>query len=103
MTLDFFNYMARESVTYYPDGVTADAIECEGVVIRSPVEVLHQNLINQVEVWIPRGNLSGKVNAINVGQDEILLKARPYTAPVRCRVVRLLTSDAYSWKLMAME
>ena len=103
MPFGFFNYLARESIVYYPDGVTADAIECEGVVIRSPIDVLHHNLINQAEVWIPRGNLAGKVNSINVGKDEILMKVRPYTSPVRCRVTRLLTSDAYSWKLMVME
>lgn len=103
MPLDFFNYLARESITYYKNGVTADGIECDGVVIRSPINVLHQNLVNQFEVWIPRGNLAGKVAEINIGKDEILAKARPYSSPVRCRVVRLLTSDAYSWKIMAME
>lgn len=103
MPFDYFNYLARESITYYPLGVTADAVECEGVVIRSPSQVLNSGLVNQIEVWIPRGNLTGKVNGIEVGKDEILAKARPYSSPVRCRVVRLMTSDAYSWKIMAME
>lgn len=103
MPLDFFNYLAKESVTYYPGGVTADAIDCDGVVIRMPSKVHLDSLVNMVEVWIPRGTLAGKVNAIDVGVDEILVKVAPYTSPVRCKVVRLLTSDAYTWKVMAAQ
>lgn len=103
MGLDFFNYMARESLEYYPLGNTASAITCEGVVIRSPSKILLDGLLNTAVIWIPRGNLAGKVNEIKIGQDEILVKVRPYSAAVRCRVTRLLKSDAYSWKIQATQ
>ena len=99
MGFDFFQYLGRESVTYYPGGDTASAIECEGVIIRSPVTRLNEHIVRTAEVWIPRGNLAGKVSTIEVGQDEMLLRIRPYQPMERCRVTRLLTSDDYAWKV----
>lgn len=103
MTLDYFDYLARESVTFYPNGVTADAIECDGVTVRSPLHQSHDNLIRTAEVWIPRGNLAGKVSAINKGKDELLVKVRPYSPQVRCKVIRILDGDLYAWHIVVAQ
>jgi len=103
MPLDFFNYQAMEQVTYYPGGVTADAVVVTAVVVRSTSKILQDNLVKPVDIYLPRGSESGKIAIVDVGTDEVLVKVEPYKGEVRCRVVRLLNSDANLWTVRAME
>lgn len=103
MPLDFFNYQAMEKVTYYPGGVTASGVIIDAVVVRTPLQILHGNLIRPVDIYLPRGSTAGKLESLDIGTDEVFVKVDPYASEVRCRVVRLLNSDDNLWTVRAME
>jgi hypothetical protein len=102
MALDYFKFVPREEITYFPEGVTADAVTLDAVVFRSPQSVILNGLIKTVSVFIPRGSTTGKLNAVTVGKDEITIRTDPYGGESRCRVVRLLKSDSNSWFVQAV-
>jgi hypothetical protein len=102
MALDYFKYVPREAIIYYPSGVTDDAVTLDAVVFRSSRSVMHTGLVNIISLYIPRGSTSGKLNAVTIGKDEILIRTDPYGSESRCRVVRIMRSDADAWFVQAV-
>lgn len=102
MALDYFKFVPRESITYYPGGVTDDAVLLDAVVFRSPRSVMHDGLINTVSLFLPRGSTTGKLNAVTIGKDEVLIRTDPYGSEVRCKVTRVMNSDANAWFIQAV-
>lgn len=101
MPLDYFGYQVQESLTYYPGGVTSAAVSVQAVVVRDQVQHMENSLVHFVDLYLPRGTGANQLNAVEIGQDEVLVNVDPYGTRTRCRVVRLLQGDANMWKVRA--
>ena len=99
--LDYWNYQAKEDVTYYPGGSDLLAFSVSAVVERNRKAPLFDNLTHAVDLFIPRGNVTGQVSALDIGQDEVLVRVDPYGPALRCRVTRLLSASDNHWEVRA--
>ena len=99
--LDYWNYQAQETLTFYPGGSELLAFSVSAVVERNRKAPLNNNLTHSVDIFIPRGSAAGQVSSLNLGQDEVLVKVDPYGSAIRCRVTRLLAASDDHWEVRA--
>jgi hypothetical protein len=99
MPLDHFPYTPSESLDYYPGGVVGDLVKVTAYVERDQSNELHGGLVHYVDITVGRGTETGRLAAVDIGTDTVKIKVDPYGSAVVCRVVRMLSGDAYAWKL----
>lgn len=102
MPLDYFKYTPSETVTFYPLGNTDNAIQVTAVVYRQTTTVEYGNRVRPIDLHLPRGTDPGEIETLTVGQDEILVRVRPYGGEERCRVIRLMEADMFTWFVRCM-
>lgn len=98
--LYYFKYQPRENVTYYSQG-SGSGVQLEAVVERIPTIALHNNVVQSVTLYLPRGTESGQLSAVDKAADEVLVRVHPYGVEKRCRVGRIMSVDDFVWKVQA--
>lgn len=99
MPLDHFPYTPSELLDYYPGGDQSSGVKVTAYVERDQSNELHGGLIHYVDITIGRGTSTGRLSSVNIGTDTVSVRVDANAPSAVCRVVRMLSGDAYAWKL----
>ena len=98
--LYYFKYQPRETITYFSQGA-GSGVQLEAVVERIPTIALHNNIVQSVILYLPRGTETGQLATVDKTADELLVRVDPYGVEKRCRVGRIMSVDDFVWKVQA--